>query len=92
MQSAVVAPIIKKKYLQRKSVDFLVLLAPKNVIALNKHFTRVFQCGTHFTAESTEAMRIKCLAQGHNILMQSEFEPSIAVFRNRHLTRMTNTP
>ena len=24
---------------------------------------------THFTAESTEAMRIKCLAQGHKILM-----------------------
>ena len=25
--------------------------------------------GTHFTAESTEAMRIKSLAQGENILM-----------------------
>ena len=24
-------------------------------------FTRVFQSGTHFTAESTEAMRVKCL-------------------------------
>ena len=39
--------------------------------------------GTHFTAESTEAMRIKCLAQGHNILMP-EFEPSTPVSRNRH--------
>ena len=28
----------------------------------------VVQPGTHFTAESTEAMQIKCLAQGHNIL------------------------
>ena len=31
--------------------------------------------GTHFTAEPTEAMRIKCLGQGHNILMPG-FEPS----------------
>ena len=30
----------------------------------------MFQCGTHFTAESPETMRIKCLSQGHNILMQ----------------------
>ena len=28
------------------------------------HFTRVLQFGTHFSSESTEAMRIKCLAQG----------------------------
>ena len=44
-------------------------------------FTRVFLFGTHFTAESTEAMRIMCLAQGHDILMQSWCEPSIAVSR-----------
>ena len=31
--------------------------------------------GTHFTAESIEAMRMKCLAQVHNILM-SGFELS----------------
>ena len=37
---------------------------------MEKTFTKVFQRGTNFTAESTEAMRIKCLAQGHNILMQ----------------------
>ena len=34
--------------------------------------------GTNFTAESTEAMRIKCLAQGHNILLPG-FEPSTSV-------------
>ena len=34
--------------------------------------------GTHFTAESTEAMRIKCLAQGNNILLLG-FEPSTSV-------------
>ena len=37
----------------------------------------------YFITESTEAMRIKCLAQGHNILMP-EFEPSTPVSRNRH--------
>ena len=31
--------------------------------------------GTHFTAESTEAMQIKSLAQGENILML-RFEPA----------------
>ena len=34
--------------------------------------------GTHFTAESTEAMRIKSLAQGENILML-RFEPATFV-------------
>ena len=29
----------------------------------------MFPRGTHFTFESTEAIRIKCLAEGHNILM-----------------------
>ena len=29
--------------------------------------------GTHLIAESTEAMWIKCFAQGHNILMQPGF-------------------
>ena len=45
--------------------------------------------GTHFTAESTEAMQIKCLAQGHDILMP-EFAPSASVSRNRHSNHMTN--
>ena len=53
-------------------------------------FTRVTLSGTHFSADSTEAIRIKCLAQGRNILMQSGFEPSIAVSRNRQLSHMTN--
>ena len=36
-------------------------------------FTRVIPSGYHFTAESTEAMRNKCLAQGHNIVMPSGY-------------------
>ena len=32
--------------------------------------------GTHFTAESTKAMRMMCPAQGHNMLMLPGFEPS----------------
>ena len=34
-------------------------------------------------------MQIKCLAQGHNILM-SGFEPSTSVSRNQHSNYMTN--
>ena len=45
--------------------------------------------GTHFTADSTEAMRVKCLAQGHNILMPG-YEPSTSVTRNRHSNQTTN--
>ena len=51
---------------------------------------RVFTLCTHFEAVSTEAMRIKCLAQGHSILMQPWFELSISVSRNLHLNHMTN--
>ena len=39
--------------------------------------------------QSTEAMRIKCLSKGHNILMPG-FEPSTSVSRNRHSNHMTN--
>ena len=46
----------------------------------NMLFTRLSPPGTHFTAESTEAMQIKCLVQGHNILM-SGFEQSTSVLR-----------
>ena len=42
----------------------------------------------YFTDESTEAMRIKCLAQRHNILMLW-FELSTSVARNRHSDQMT---
>ena len=45
--------------------------------------------GTHFTAESTEAMQIKYLAQGNNILLPG-FEPSTSVTRNRHLNQTAN--
>ena len=41
--------------------------------------------GTYFTAESTEAMRIKSLAQGENILML-RFEPATFVSKNDILT------
>ena len=58
-------------------------------MVLNKHFKKVLLSGTHLSAESTEEMCIKCLAQELNILMHPEFEPSIAISRNRHLTHMT---
>ena len=44
--------------------------------------------GTHFTAESTEAMRIKSLAQGENILML-RFEPATIVSK---IDILTTTP
>ena len=49
----------------------------------------VYPPGTHFTAESTEAMQIMCLAQEHNILMPV-FEPSTSVSRNWHSNHITN--
>ena len=51
------------------------------LLALNKPFTKVFPFGAYFSAESTEAMRIWCFVQEHNILMQPEIEPSIFVSR-----------
>ena len=44
--------------------------------------------GTDFTAESTEAMRIKSLAQGENILML-RFEPATFVSK---IDILTTTP
>ena len=38
--------------------------------------TRVLPSGTHYLGESTKAMKIKCLVQGHNISMQSRIQPS----------------
>ena len=58
--------------------------------SIQKPFTRVSLSGIHFSAESTEAMRTKCLAQGHNIQMQLLLKPLITASRNRHLTHMTN--
>ena len=51
-------------------------------------FTRLSQPGTHFTAESTETMRIKSLAQGENILMLG-IEPSTFVSK---IDILTTTP
>ena len=52
-------------------------------------FMRLSPPGTHFTVESTGAMRIKCLAQGHNMLMPG-FEPPTSVSRNLFSNHMTN--
>ena len=60
----------------------------EKLIALNT-LHEVVPPGTHFTAESTEAIRVKCLAQGRNILMP-EFEPSTPVSRSRHFNHMSN--
>ena len=43
--------------------------ASEKLIALNT-LHEVVSPGTHFTAESTAAMWIKCIAQGHSILIQ----------------------
>ena len=67
----------------------LSAISSEKVIALNI-FMRLSPPGTHFTAESTEAMQTKCLAQGHNILMLPGFEPSTSVSRNGHPNHMTN--
>ena len=61
---------------------FLSAISFGYLIALNN----LFPPGAHFTAESTEIMRIKCLAQGLTMLMQL----SISISRNRHLNHMTN--
>ena len=38
-----------------------------------------------YSAESTDAMQIKCVALGRKILMQPRIEPSISISRNRLL-------
>ena len=70
-----------------KSVIFKCYSSEK-LIALNTHH-EVVPSGTHFTGESTEEMRIKCLAQGHNTLIPG-FEPSTSVSRNRQSNHTTN--
>ena len=83
------AAILSNNYFGRKwkcvifkyySSEELITLSP---------FTRLSPTGTHFTAESTEAMRIKSLAQGENILMLG-FEPSTFCIQNRHSNHYTN--
>ena len=60
-----------------KKCDFLGAILPKRSYH-GTSFARLSSPGTHLTAESTEAMRIKCLAQGHNVLLPG-FEPSTSV-------------
>ena len=52
--------------------------------------TSVSPPSTHLTAESTVAMRIKCLGQGYNTLTQQGFEHLTAVSIKRHITHMSN--
>ena len=47
----------------------------------------IFKC--YSPEKSTEAMQIKYLAQGNNILLPG-FEPSTSVTRNRHSNQTTN--
>ena len=53
-------------------------------------FTWLFPPGTHFTAVLTDEMRINCLAQLLNILMQPRFDPLISVSTDGHHVCMTN--
>ena len=62
----------------------------ENIIALSP-LHEVVPPGTHLTTGSTEATRIKCLAQGHLILMPG-FEPSTLASRIRHPNHMNNVP
>ena len=48
-------------------------------------FTRMYPPGTQYTAESTEAIRKKCLTQGQNTLMPG-FKPSASVSETDILT------
>ena len=57
----------------------------EKLIAMNT-LHEVVPPGTHFATESTEAMQIKCLAQGHNVLMPG-FEPSTYASRNRYIVK-----
>ena len=75
-------------YWEYKIRSFLRAISSGKYIALSKYTSR--PCSSLVSAESTEAMQINWLAQGHNILKQPECDPSIAVFRNRNLTNMTN--
>ena len=78
----------------KKCADLLSMLIcyflRKTQISEQTPITMVHLSDNHFRVESTEAMRITFLAQGHNILMLPGFEPSIVVFRNHHPTNMTS--
>ena len=74
--------VLERKKEEKESVIFKCYSSEKP-IALNTLHDDVPTWYSFFTAESTEAMQIKCLAHGHNILM-SGFEQSTSVTRNRH--------
>ena len=42
----------------------------------------VFSSGIHYSTESTEGLRIKCLVQGHNIPMQAIYCPEKIALAN----------
>ena len=62
---------------------------PPNSSYLWTHFTWLSPHGTHFTTETTEAMRLKWFAEWHILLMQG-FETSTSVSTNRHSIQLTN--
>ena len=81
-------------------------LPPESSYTEQSPYTRVFQSDAHLSAESTQAMRTKCLAQGRGTLMRPGCgtlirpgrgtlmrpgcELLISVSRNRHPAHMTN--
>ena len=69
--------IIWNRKWKNENAWFLSAIPPKSSLHWTS-FTRLSPPDTYFTAESTEAMWIKCLAQGNNILL-SGFEPSTSV-------------
>ena len=73
---------------RRKECVIFMSYSSENLMALNT-LQEVIQSGSYFTAKSTEAKRINCLAHGHRILMPG-FEPSTSVPRNRHSRHIAN--
>ena len=64
---------------KKKRVIFKCLFLLKAHGIEQAPITWVFPSDTHLASESTEAMRIKSLAQGHSILRQPGFVPLVAV-------------
>ena len=52
---------------------FLSVISSGKLIALNKTHHVGVTPSTHFKTESIEAIRLMCLAQGNNVLMQPRF-------------------
>ena len=74
-----------------KMPSFLCSVLIRELRALENHRHKDAQHGTHFTAELTVTIRIKCCAQGYNnIAMQPRIEPLTSIFRNRDLCHEAN--